>query len=121
MYIPPPGCAVNGQMKGKQQMSTPLPRRLSPKPLRRADFYVIFLPPFLNLDVPPIRHRFNLDPKLFCFILSTRSGGLGINLTGADTVIFYDSDWNPAMDAQAQVKGAWCLDALCWPLLVCLK
>lgn len=47
--------------------------------------------------------RFNLDPKLFCFILSTRSGGLGINLTGADTVIFYDSDWNPAMDAQAQV------------------
>ena len=46
--------------------------------------------------------RFNNDPKIFCFILSTRSGGLGINLTGADTVIFYDSDWNPAMDAQAQ-------------------
>lgn len=44
--------------------------------------------------------RFNSDPKLFIFILSTRSGGLGINLTGADTVIFYDSDWNPAMDAQ---------------------
>jgi SNF2 family DNA or RNA helicase len=34
--------------------------------------------------------RFNSDPKLFCFILSTRSGGLGINLTGADCVIFYD-------------------------------
>ncbi|KAL0487353.1 helicase SWR1 [Acrasis kona] len=46
--------------------------------------------------------RFNADPKIFAFILSTRSGGLGINLTGADTVIFYDSDWNPAMDAQAQ-------------------
>lgn len=46
--------------------------------------------------------RFNSDPKVFCFILSTRSGGVGINLTGADTVIFYDSDWNPAMDAQAQ-------------------
>ena len=44
--------------------------------------------------------RFNTDPKIFCFILSTRSGGVGINLTGADTVIFYDSDWNPAMDAQ---------------------
>lgn len=42
--------------------------------------------------------RFNNDDKVFCFILSTRSGGLGINLTGADTVIFYDSDWNPAMD-----------------------
>ena len=48
--------------------------------------------------------RFNNDTKMFCFILSTRSGGLGINLTGADTVIFYDSDWNPAMDAQAQVS-----------------
>jgi SNF2 family DNA or RNA helicase len=44
--------------------------------------------------------RFNNDTKVFAFILSTRSGGLGINLTGADTVVFYDSDWNPAMDAQ---------------------
>jgi E1A-binding protein p400 len=49
--------------------------------------------------------RFNSDPKLFAFILSTRSGGLGINLTGADTVIFYDTDWNPAMDAQAQDRA----------------
>ena len=49
--------------------------------------------------------RFNSDPKIFCFILSTRSGGMGINLTGADTVIFYDSDWNPAMDAQAQDRA----------------
>ncbi|VDM66264.1 unnamed protein product [Strongylus vulgaris] len=46
--------------------------------------------------------RFNADAKIFCFILSTRSGGIGVNLTGADTVIFYDSDWNPTMDAQAQ-------------------
>uniref|UniRef100_A0AC35UD17 Helicase domino n=1 Tax=Rhabditophanes sp. KR3021 TaxID=114890 RepID=A0AC35UD17_9BILA len=46
--------------------------------------------------------RFNTDPKIFCFILSTRSGGVGINLTGADTVIFYDTDWNPTMDAQAE-------------------
>jgi hypothetical protein len=49
-----------------------------------------------------LMQRFNTDPKIFCFILSTRSGGVGMNLTGADTVIFYDSDWNPAMDAQAQ-------------------
>lgn len=49
--------------------------------------------------------QFNSDPKLFCFILSTRSGGLGINLTGADSVIFYDTDWNPAMDAQAQDRA----------------
>ena len=40
--------------------------------------------------------RFNSDERIFVFILSTRSGGLGMNLTGADTVIFYDSDWNPA-------------------------
>lgn len=46
--------------------------------------------------------RFNNDKKIFCFILSTRSGGVGVNLTGADTVVFYDSDWNPTMDAQAQ-------------------
>lgn len=46
--------------------------------------------------------RFNTDNSIFCFILSTRSGGVGINLIGADTVIFYDSDWNPTMDAQAQ-------------------
>ena len=46
--------------------------------------------------------RFNQDPKIFVFISSTRAGGVGINLTGADTVIFYDSDWNPAMDRQAQ-------------------
>nr|XP_018666729.1 helicase SWR1 isoform X3 [Ciona intestinalis] len=46
--------------------------------------------------------RFNNDPRIFCFILSTRSGGIGVNLTGADTVVFYDSDWNPTMDAQAQ-------------------
>ncbi|KAG6622726.1 putative SNF2 family helicase/ATPase and F-box protein [Phytophthora cinnamomi] len=52
-----------------------------------------------------LMERFNRDEKIFCFILSTRSGGLGINLTGADAVIFYDSDWNPAMDAQAQDRA----------------
>ena len=49
--------------------------------------------------------KFNNDNSVFIFILSTRSGGLGINLIGADTVIFYDSDWNPAMDAQAQDRA----------------
>ncbi|KAG7381116.1 hypothetical protein PHYPSEUDO_006442 [Phytophthora pseudosyringae] len=52
-----------------------------------------------------LMERFNRDEKIFCFILSTRSGGLGVNLTGADAVIFYDSDWNPAMDAQAQDRA----------------
>ncbi|VVB18280.1 unnamed protein product [Arabis nemorensis] len=43
------------------------------------------------------------DEKSNCkiFLLSTRAGGLGINLTAADTCILYDSDWNPQMDLQA--------------------
>lgn len=54
------------------------------------------------LERQMLMERFNSDDKIFVFILSTRAGGIGVNLTGADTVIFYDSDWNPTMDAQAQ-------------------
>ncbi|ONM08730.1 chromatin complex subunit A 106 [Zea mays] len=43
----------------------------------------------------------DLNSSLNVFILSTRAGGLGINLTSADTCILYDSDWNPQMDQQA--------------------
>ena len=45
------------------------------------------------------------DSDKFIFLLSTRSGGLGINLASADTVILYDSDWNPQMDLQAMDRA----------------
>ncbi|KAH7931126.1 hypothetical protein BV22DRAFT_1137807 [Leucogyrophana mollusca] len=44
-------------------------------------------------------------PDIFVFLLSTRAGGLGINLTAADTVVFYDHDWNPSNDAQAMDRA----------------
>lgn len=48
---------------------------------------------------------FQSKEDIFAFLLSTRAGGLGINLTAADTVIFYDSDWNPTVDQQAMDRA----------------
>ncbi|KAK4251340.1 SNF2 family N-terminal domain-containing protein [Corynascus novoguineensis] len=50
-------------------------------------------------------HEFNTNPKLKIFLLSTRAGGQGINLASADTVILFDSDWNPQQDLQAQDRA----------------
>jgi ATP-dependent DNA helicase len=47
-------------------------------------------------------HNFNKDPDYKVFLLSTRAGGQGINLASADTVILFDSDFNPQQDLQAQ-------------------
>ncbi|KEP53382.1 helicase SWR1 [Rhizoctonia solani 123E] len=52
-----------------------------------------------------VTERFNVDSRIFAFIASSRSGGVGINLTGADTVIFYDSDYNPSMDRQCEDRA----------------
>ena len=46
--------------------------------------------------------EFQSDASIDVFLLSTRAGGLGVNLTKADTCIIFDSDWNPHMDLQAQ-------------------
>ncbi|KAF2167207.1 hypothetical protein M409DRAFT_66234 [Zasmidium cellare ATCC 36951] len=50
--------------------------------------------------------EFNKDPNLHVFLLTTKVGGLGVNLTGADRVIIYDPDWNPSTDVQARER-AW--------------
>eukprot|EP00188_Purpureofilum_apyrenoidigerum_P001263 Plantae.Rhodophyta-Purpureofilum_apyrenoidigerum.ctg16784.p1 GENE.Plantae.Rhodophyta-Purpureofilum_apyrenoidigerum.ctg16784~~Plantae.Rhodophyta-Purpureofilum_apyrenoidigerum.ctg16784.p1 ORF type:complete len:796 (+),score=160.61 Plantae.Rhodophyta-Purpureofilum_apyrenoidigerum.ctg16784:29-2389(+) len=49
--------------------------------------------------------RFNADPTIDCLLLTTQVGGLGLNLTGADTVIFLEHDWNPTKDLQAMDRA----------------
>lgn len=65
---------------------------------------------FLRLDgSTPIKERqelidlYNSDRSIPVFLLSTKAGGLGINLTSADTVILHDLDFNPENDKQAEV------------------
>ncbi|KAK0168138.1 hypothetical protein PV327_001969 [Microctonus hyperodae] len=67
---------------------------------------------YLRLDgsVPATqRHavvtRFNADPSIDVLLLTTQVGGLGLNLTGADTVIFVEHDWNPMKDLQAMDRA----------------
>lgn len=68
---------------------------------------------YLRMDgTTPIKNRqvlmdsFNNDPQLHIFLLTTRVGGLGVNLIGADRVIIFDPDWNPSTDIQARER-AW--------------
>ena len=68
---------------------------------------------YARLDGSTSRPKRNLQIKLFSlpdsdtfiFLLSTRAGGLGINLVAADTVIFFDSDLNPQVDIQAMARA----------------
>lgn len=68
---------------------------------------------FLRMDgTTPVNQRqslvdtFNENTSFHVFLLTTRVGGLGINLTGADRVIIFDPDWNPSTDMQARER-AW--------------
>jgi SWI/SNF-related matrix-associated actin-dependent regulator of chromatin subfamily A member 5 len=67
---------------------------------------------YVRLDGSSSRTKRNLDlrvfnaegSQVFIFLMSTRAGGLGINAQTADTVILYDSDWNPQVDQQAMAR-----------------
>ncbi|KAK5653159.1 hypothetical protein OQA88_9258 [Cercophora sp. LCS_1] len=68
---------------------------------------------FIRMDgKTPVKQRqtlvdqFNNDPDLDIFLLTTKVGGLGVNLTGANRVIIFDPDWNPSTDMQARER-AW--------------
>lgn len=53
-------------------------------------------------DRQTIVDDFNNDTSIFACLLSTRAGGQGLNLTGADTVVIHDMDFNPQIDRQAE-------------------
>ncbi|ORY50968.1 hypothetical protein BCR33DRAFT_846629 [Rhizoclosmatium globosum] len=68
---------------------------------------------YFRMDgMTPIKNRigmvdkFNADPSITVFLLTTKVGGLGINLTGANRVLIFDPDWNPSTDVQARER-AW--------------
>lgn len=55
--------------------------------------------------IPFVCCRFNNDPSIDVLLLTTHVGGLGLNLTGADTVVFVEHDWNPMRDLQAMDRA----------------
>jgi len=78
------------------------------------DLFKLHMPDvtYMRMDgsVPPgqrqvIVDKFNSDPTIDVLLLSTHVGGLGLNLTGADTVIFVEHDWNPMKDRQAMDRA----------------
>ena len=75
-------------------------------------FYKCFVS-FVNFS-----SRFNMDPSIDLLLLTTHVGGLGLNLTGADTVIFFEHDWNPMKDLQV-CKICICV-CVCLCVYVCI-
>lgn len=67
-------------------------------------FFVLRLSRMLGARQSVVK-RFNEDPSIDVLLLTTQVGGLGLNLTGADTVIFVEHDWNPMKDLQAMDRA----------------
>ncbi|KAF5329238.1 hypothetical protein D9619_009039 [Psilocybe cf. subviscida] len=68
--------------------------------------------PFLKLEGKtkqeermPLIDKFNFDPEVYIFLISTLAGGTGLNLTGANKVVIFDPNWNPAHDLQAMDRA----------------
>jgi len=67
----------------------------------------IELSDLLSHDFPQkLVDKFNNDESVFCMLMTTKTGGVGLNVTGANRVLLYDPDWNPQTDAQARER-AW--------------
>ena len=64
--------------------------------------------------------EFNRDTNKFVFLISTKAGGLGLNLTSANVVIIYNPTWNPSDDMQAQIGVSYGTNEKCWYRLVSL-
>lgn len=56
-------------------------------------------------DRTELVNKFNTDSEQFIFLISTKAGGLGLNITGANVVVIFDPSWNPAYDLQAQDRA----------------
>ena len=73
---------------------------------RQAKYNVLFFSGEMTL---PDRHaavqEFNADPKMFILLISTKAGGVGLNITSANKVVIMDPNWNPAYDQQAQDRA----------------
>ena len=65
------------------------------------------VPAQLDGSMPPPKRQecidsFNNDPSIFAFLLSSKAGGCGVTLTGANRLVLFDPDWNPATDNQGE-------------------
>lgn len=96
-------CRIDGSTKGEEREFL-MDEFNKPGRLKFFSSFLVLFKLGGNLITPPFSSFWTYwtGSTKFIFLLSTRAGGLGINLATADTVILYDSDWNPQVDLQVQ-------------------